>query len=242
MSSKLTLAGAILALSACDQSPAPPVPRQQAGPQAALAYPKADPNPRQSARAQVLILALGDSLFAGYGLEPGQNYPAALAEALQARGIKGRIVNAGVSGDTSADGLARLDFLLNAQTGKPALVLISLGGNDMLRALPPRETRRNLAAILTRLDRAGIPAVLYGLRAAPNLGADYTRTFDAIYPELAKQHRAALVPFFVKVLVANPALVQADHIHPTWPGVQRMAAETVNTVAAALPKDAAAPF
>ena len=189
----------------------------------------------------VPILALGDSLFAGYGLAPGQSYPARLETALQARGIPAQIVNAGVSGDTTAGGLARTDFVLKSMPKKPALAIISLGGNDLLRAVPPAETRRNLAALLAKFAEAKIPVVVMGMLAPPNLGADYARQFNALYPALAKQHGAKLVPFFLQPLLGHPELVQADHIHPTLPGIDRMVAYTLDEVATALPKPAAAP-
>ncbi|WP_369678919.1 arylesterase, partial [Novosphingobium sp. B 225] len=177
------------------------------------------------------MVALGDSLFAGYGLEPGQSYPAHLEKALRARGINAQIMNAGVSGDTTAGGLARLDFTLNSQKQPPALVLISLGGNDLLRGLPPEQTRANLDAILTKLDQRKIPAVLMGMLAPPNLGPEYRTRFDAIYPALAKQHKAALVPFFLQPVMGKPELIQQDHIHPTVQGIDLMVAATVEQVA-----------
>lgn len=185
---------------------------------------------------ELVILALGDSLFAGYGLEPGQSYPAHLEKALQARGIKARIVNAGVSGDTTAGGLQRTDFVLNDQAQKPALVIISLGGNDMLRGLSPAETRKNLDALLAKFAQAKIPVLLLGMLAAPNLGADYATAFNPIYPALAKKYRAGLVPFFLQPLVERPALVQADHIHPTLAGIDVLVGSTIDQVVKALPK------
>ena len=184
----------------------------------------------------VVILALGDSLFAGYGLGPGQSYPAHLETALKARGIAARIINAGVSGDTTADGLARLDFVLKGIGQKPALAIISLGGNDMLRAVPPTETRRNLSELLAKLQAAKVPVVLLGLLAAPNLGSDYTAAFNPIYPALAKQYAATLVPFWVQPLQGHPELVQADHIHPTLPGIDLLVDGTVDQVAGAVPR------
>lgn len=184
---------------------------------------------------QVQMLAFGDSLFTGYGLEPGQSYPARLEAALRARGINVRISNAGVSGDTTAGALQRLAFTLNGQASPPAVVLISLGGNDMLRGLPPQQTRANLDAILTELDKRKIKAVLLGMLAAPNLGADYATKFNAIYPTLAKQHDAALVPFFLQPLIDQPQLVQADRIHPTLAGIDLMVGSTVEQVAGAVP-------
>lgn len=181
------------------------------------------------------IVAFGDSLFAGYGLKVGEGYPAKLEAALRARGINARIADAAVSGDTTAGGLQRLAFTLDSQSAKPDLVLISLGGNDMLRGLPTEQTRANLDAILTELGKRGIPAVLMGMLAAPNLGADYRRGFDPIYPALAKKHGAGLVPFFLQPVTGRPDLIQADRIHPTAVGIEAMVAATVETVSQKLP-------
>jgi acyl-CoA thioesterase-1 len=185
---------------------------------------------------ELRIVALGDSLFAGYGLEPGQSYPARLETALRARGLNARITNAGVSGDTTGGGLGRLDFTLNSLTKPPALVIISLGGNDMLRGLPPEATRKNLDAMLGKLKARGIPVVLLGMLSAPNLGADYRGQFDPIYPALANKYGAKLVPFFLQPLIDRPDLIQADRIHPTLAGIDLMVGATVDTVAGALPK------
>ena len=211
-----------LALLGCKQ--AAPVPQPTAS-IAAAATPAAD---------EVVILALGDSLFAGYGLGPGQSYPAHLETALKARGLPVRIVNAGVSGDTTADGLARLDFVLKGIGQKPTLAIISLGGNDMLRAVPPAETRRNLTELLAKLRAARVPVVLLGLLAAPNLGQDYTAAFNPIYPALAKQYGAKLVPFWLQPLQGHPELVQGDHIHPTLPGIDQLVSATLDPVAEAV--------
>lgn len=186
---------------------------------------------------EVRILAFGDSLLAGYGLEQGQSYPAQLEAALRARGINARIVNAGVSGDTSGDGLQRLEFTLKSQPAPPELVIISLGGNDMLRALPPEQTLANLDAMLKALKAKGIPVLLMGMLAPPNLGKDYAARFDPIYPTLAKKYGARLVPFFLQALMDRPDLVQADKMHPTDAGVEAIVAATIGTVTAALPKD-----
>ena len=196
---------------------------------------KAD-DPAAPQADEMVILALGDSLFAGYGLEPGQSYPAHLETALKAKGIKARVVNAGVSGDTTAAGLQRLDFVLKGTPKKPALVVISLGGNDMLRGLSPEETRKNLDAILTRFKAEGVPVLLLGMLAAPNLGADYAGQFNPIYPALAKKHGARLLPFFLQPLLDKPQLIQADHIHPTLAGIDVLVADTVDEVTGALPK------
>lgn len=208
-----------------------PVAEKAAAPAAAAAdsrsAPKAD---------DVLILALGDSLFAGYGLEPGQSYPARLEAALRAKGVPARVVNAGVSGDTTADGLSRLDFVVEDMPRKPALVIISLGGNDMLRGLSPDETRKNLDLLLGRLKSAKVPVLLLGMLAAPNLGKDYADRFNPIFPALAKKHDAALVPFFLQPLLGKPQLTQADHIHPTLAGIDLLVSDTVDEVQRALPK------
>ncbi len=186
--------------------------------------------------ATMQILALGDSLFAGYGLSPGQSYPAHLESALKARGLPVKITNAGVSGDTTADGLARVDFVLKGMNPKPALAIISLGGNDMLRAVPPAETRKNLAAILAKFKDAKIPVVLLQLLAAPNLGKEYADQFNPIYPELAKQYGATMVPFWLAPLQGHPELLQGDHIHPTLQGIDKLVAATADDVARALPE------
>jgi acyl-CoA thioesterase I len=183
------------------------------------------------------ILALGDSLFAGYGLKAGEGYPEKLEAALRAKGINARISNAGVSGDTTAGGLQRLAFTLDNQARKPDLVVISLGGNDMLRGLPAAETRANLDAILAELGRRKIPVLLLGMLAAPNLGKDYAGEFNVIYPELAKRHRTALVPFFLQAVIDKPELRQADHVHPTRQGIEELVAATVVDVAKALPPE-----
>lgn len=181
------------------------------------------------------IVALGDSLFAGYGLKPGEGYPAQLEAALRARGINARIVDAGVSGDTTAAGRERMDFVLDSQNPLPELVLIGLGGNDMLRGIDPAQTRANLDAMLSELGKRKIRVVLMGMLAPPNLGADYRAKFDPIYPALAKQHGATLVPFFMQPVVGRADLVQADHIHPTRVGIEAIVSATVDTVAKALP-------
>ena len=181
------------------------------------------------------ILAFGDSLFTGYGLKPGEGYPERLEGALRAKGINARIANAGLSGDTTAGALQRLAFTLDNQAKQPDLVVISLGGNDMLRGLPAAETRANLDAILTELGKRKLKVLLLGMLAAPNLGADYAGQFNAIYPALAKQHGAALVPFFLQAVIDKPELRQADHIHPTKQGIEELVAATAVDVAKALP-------
>ncbi len=222
---KLALAVATLALAGCggESSPAPVESASPALPDMPVVG------------AEVTILALGDSLFAGYGVEPGQSYPARLEAALRARGINAKVVNAGVSGDTTAGGLQRLDFVLNGMKAPPALVIVSLGGNDMLRGLPPEQTRKNLDQLLTRLGERKVPVLLMGMLSAPNWGADHAKAFNAIYPDLARKHGAGLVPFFLEPVIGKPELIQADRIHPTAQGLDLMVGATLDKVAGALP-------
>lgn len=170
-----------------------------------------------SAAAEPLrLVALGDSLTAGLGLEAKDAYPAKLQAALAKLGVEVVIDNAGVSGDTTDGGLARLDW--SVPDGTKA-VLIELGANDMLRGLDPKLARANLAAMLERLKERKIPVLLMGMRAAPNLGADYQKAFDAVYPDLASQYGAVLYPFFLDGVAGTPGLNQADGMHPTAAGV-----------------------
>ena len=158
----------------------------------------------------------------------------ALEAALRARGINAKIVNAGVSGDTTADGLGRLDFTLNSQPRKPDLVILCLGGNDMLRALPASESKANVNAILGKLEARKVPTLVMGMLAAPNLGPDYAGQFNPIFPTATRSHHARLVPFFLSAVIDHPELRQADHIHPTAKGVEALVTATVDQVAAAL--------
>jgi acyl-CoA thioesterase-1 len=164
------------------------------------------------------------------------SYPAQLETALRQRGINAHVVNAGIPGETTAAGLQRLQFTLEGQHIKPDLALVLLGGNDLLRGLPPAQTRANLDAILDVFDKRGIPVVLMGMRAPPNAGPQFQAAFDAIYPALAKEHRATLVPFFLQSVYDKPALIQPDHIHPTTQGIGTIVATTTDTVAQALPE------
>ncbi len=181
------------------------------------------------------ILAFGDSLFAGYGLEEGESYPARLEAALRARGVNARIVNAGVSGDTTAAGRQRLAFTLDSQPEPPELFILELGGNDLLRGLPTAQTRENIAAMLEELRQRDIPVLLMGMRAPPNLGR-FQAQFDALYPELAEEYGAQLYPFFLEDIYREPTLFQSDRVHPTAKGIERLVAATVEQVDSALPE------
>jgi acyl-CoA thioesterase-1 len=173
------------------------------------------------AEEPVTLALLGDSLTAGFGLAADDAFPAQLARALAAAGRAVRVLDAGVSGDTTAGGLARLDWVL---ADSPDVVLVALGSNDALRGLPPDEARANLDAILRRLGERGIGAVLAGMKAPRNLGPDYVAAFDAIYPSLAAEHGVPLYPFFLAEVALDPALNQADGLHPNAAGVGRIVA------------------
>lgn len=182
------------------------------------------------------IIAFGDSLFAGYGLDPRDAYPEKLESALRARGINAEVVNAGVSGDTTAAGLNRLEFTLAAQKdGPPALFILELGGNDLLRGLSPQETKANLGKMLTVLREQKVPVLLMGMRSPPNYGPEYQAQFDAIYRDLAKEYGARLIPFWLEEIYRDPSLFQQDRIHPTADGVERLVAATLGQVEGALP-------
>lgn len=223
----VALAGIVHALGACSDG-GTPVADKGAGPIAArAAVHRADPHAK-------LIVAFGDSLYAGYGLTQRDGFVPELEKALTARGLSSRVYNAGVSGDTTSAGRQRLAYVLDGLPKTPDLVLVGLGGNDMLRGIPPEQTRANLDAILTELDRRGIPAVLTGMLAAPNLGDDYAKQFNAIFPELARKHHARLYPFFLDGVFDQPALMQADHIHPNARGVDVIVVKVSPIVAAAM--------
>ncbi|MXO57979.1 arylesterase [Altererythrobacter salegens] len=230
MNCRSWLVAAALALTACG-SEAPPMPEETAAEPRILADPAV---PVVGEERQ--ILAFGDSLFAGYGLAEDEGYPERLQSALRARGINALVADAGLSGDTTAGGHQRLDFVLDAMRRPPDLALVELGGNDLLRGLSPAEARDNLSKILADLQKRGIPVVLYGMRAPPNAGPEYQQEFDAMYPALAEQYGATLVPFFLEPVYDKPELRQADRIHPTAQGIEDMVAATIDTVAGALPK------
>jgi acyl-CoA thioesterase I len=169
--------------------------------------------------AEKLVLAFGDSLTAGYGLKPNESFPAQLQAALRKDEMQVRVHNAGVSGDTTAQGKARLNWVLRSFPRAPDLAIVELGGNDMLRGIDPAQTRANLNAILAELKRRKIKVLLAGMLAAPNMGRAYRAKFDPIYPALAKQYGARLYPFFMQGVTGNRALVLKDNIHPTAQGV-----------------------
>jgi acyl-CoA thioesterase-1 len=221
-----------LAAAACsdggsDGGSADPSRNQAAGRVTATGRESAGPEVRD----EKLVLAFGDSLYAGYGLKQDESFPHDLEQALEAQGIAARVHNAGVSGDTTAAGLQRLAFTLDGLPRKPDLAIVGLGANDMLRGLDPQVARENLSAILSELRRRGIPIMLTGMLAAPNMGRDYGARFNAIYPELAKEYDAELYPFFLADVIGSPALMLPDRIHPNAAGVDAIVARVAPMVA-----------
>lgn len=168
------------------------------------------------AERETVIVAFGDSLTAGYGLPPGQSFPAQLQAALRKRGHKVRVVNSGVSGDTAAAGLSRLEW---AMPDDAQAVIVELGANDALRGLDPKKTLAALDRIIATLKAKGLPVLLAGMEAPRNLGPEYTAAFGAIYPTLAEKHGVLLYPFFLDGVAAVPKLNQSDGIHPTGQGI-----------------------
>lgn len=169
------------------------------------------------------ILAMGDSLMAGYNLPPGVSFPSRLEAWLTERGVAVEVINAGVSADTSSGGLARLEWTLaGLPGGKPDLVILEFGANDMLRGIDPAVTRRNLDAMLKTLSGRGIETLVMGMKAAPNLGPRYAEDFNAIFPELAEKYDVALYPFFLEGVAADPELNLDDGVHPNEKGLEVM--------------------
>jgi acyl-CoA thioesterase-1 len=164
-----------------------------------------------------VVLDFGDSLTAGYGLMPDQAFPARLEEWLRTHGVPARVVNAGVSGDTTAGGLARLDWAL---ADKPDLVILALGANDALRGIDPATVRANLDTMLKKIKAAGAKVLILGMLAPPNWGEAYNRAFDEIYPELAHVYEATLYPFFLEGVAMKPEFNQPDGLHPNERGVE----------------------
>lgn len=202
---------AILLLAGCSRpepkpeprpAPAQPAPQQQA----------ADPRP--------VILAFGDSLTAGYGVEPGESYPDHLQRMLDAAGYSYRVVNLGISGDTTDGGAARLDAALLL---KPKIVILELGANDGLRGLPLERTRANLDLMINAFQGDGARVVLAGMTLPRNYGAAYVRDFERVFRDLAKQRGAVLIPFFLEDVAMNPELMQPDALHPNAAGCRKVA-------------------
>jgi acyl-CoA thioesterase-1 len=186
-----------------------------------------------AAAAPLSIVALGDSLTAGYGLAAGEDFATRLEAALVASGIDASVANAGVSGDTASAGAARVDW---AVPDGAALVIVELGANDALRGIDPAVTRKALSDLLARLGARNLKALLVGMRAPPNMGEDYVRSFDAIYPDLAREHAVPLYPFFLDGVAGAANLNQPDGMHPTAAGVEEIVRRILPVVIAALGK------
>ncbi len=222
-------------LAACSAQPASnsEETRVLAGPTSPAANVPAAAQTKQQER---LVLALGDSLYAGFGVDQSQSLPAVLERELAARGIRARVVNAGVSGDTTAGGRRRLAFTLDGLKRAPDLAIVGLGANDALRGLDPAETRRNLDAILAELNRRGIPVLITGMLAPRNLDSAYIGSFEAIYPELADKHDARLDPFLLEGVITRRELLLPDGMHPNARGIEHIAKRLAPGVAAELQK------
>ena len=173
------------------------------------------------------IVAFGDSLTAGLGVAAEEAYPARLQRRLDEQGLRYRVINAGVSGDTTAGGVRRVDWVLKS---RPVLVILELGGNDGLRGLNLDETKANLERIIKRCQDASVTVILAGMKLPPNYGAEYTKGFEAIYPALAKQYRLTLIPFFLDGVAGSASLNQADGIHPRSEGYRIIADKVMETV------------
>lgn len=174
-----------------------------------------------------VIVAFGDSLSAGFGVDPSKCYPDFLQKDLDTRGYRYRVVNAGISGDTSSDGLMRIDTVT---TLKPTLVILEFGGNDGLRRLPVATIRANLEQMIVALLKAGAKVVLAGMTLPPDNGPDYVHSFEAVYRDLALQYRLPLIPFLLSGVGDNPKLMQRDGMHPTGEGNRRVAQNVVRVL------------
>jgi acyl-CoA thioesterase-1 len=215
----LVLLLALLPWAGCERSApereAPPA----SSPQQAPAPPQPAQPPPQGASGPVIV-ALGDSLTAGFGLAEPQSYPSLLQEKLRAAGYPHRVVNAGVSGDTTAGGLARMDWLLQQPV---EIMIVALGANDGLRGVAPEAIRKNLAGIIEKARGYGVRVVLAGMRLPTNYGRDYIRRFEAVYPELAESYDVPFLPFLLKGVAMRPNLNQPDGIHPNAAGTRIVA-------------------
>jgi acyl-CoA thioesterase-1 len=197
-------------------SPLANPPREGVGPGPGTDVTAPPGRPKRSTSAErPSIVAFGNSLTAGLGVPPDQSYPAHLQRALDAAGYAYRVVNAGVSGETTAGGTRRVSWILNS---KPVIVILELGGNDGLRGLSLSETKANLERIIQQLQQASVTVVLAGMKLPPNYGQDYTAGFEALYQALAKQYHLTLIPFFLDGVAGSSSLNQADGIHPTGEG------------------------
>ena len=212
------LAVLLLAAVACGREAPAPAPSASPAPPATPAAPASPASTASPSRPRIVFL--GDSLTAGLGLPADQSYPALIGEKLEARGLDYEVVNAGVSGDTTAGGLRRVDWSLE---GDVRVLVVALGGNDGLRGLPPDDMKRNLEGIILRATAKKVPVILAGMEAPPNTGPDYSREFRAVYRQLAQEHDVRFVPFLLLGVAGNPDLNQPDGIHPNARGAAMVA-------------------
>jgi acyl-CoA thioesterase-1 len=213
----------VLPLAACHSgAPAGSAPAVESAPNATPNAVPAVPPETQTAKRDTrpAIVAFGDSLTAGYGADAGESYPDYLQKYLDAQGYRYRVINAGVSGNTTKDGLDRLDSVVAL---KPAVVIVAFGGNDGLRGLPIAATRQNLDTILTELQRSGAKVVLGGITLPPNYGPDYIQQFNESYVLLARQHHVPLLPFMLQDVYGVPGGMQVDGMHATAQGNAQVA-------------------
>jgi acyl-CoA thioesterase-1 len=210
-----------MALIACGGQAAPePAPGRPTAP--GIAQPKSDSNVRDT---RPIIAAFGDSLSAGFGVEPGKSFPDDLQRLLDAAGYRYRVVNLGVSGDTTTDGVERLSSVLALH---PAIVILEFGGNDGLRGLPVKSTQKNLATMIEALQMAKAAILLAGMTLPRNYGPEYIQSFDRIYVDLARQYKLARIPFLLDGVGGHPDLMQPDGIHPTAQGAAIVARNVMN--------------
>lgn len=188
----------------------------------------------QAQERDVHILAFGDSLTAGYGLPSGQGFVPQLEDTLRRHGIRARVINGGVSGNTAANGRARVKWTLDGLKVKPDLAIVALGANDMLRGYPPQQTRGDLDFILGEFKKRDIPVLVAGMLAPPNLGQRYMSDYNSIFPDLARKYDAPLYPFFLAGVAGVPALNLPDRVHPNFQGIKRMVSGIAPTVLKAL--------
>jgi acyl-CoA thioesterase-1 len=188
----------------------------------------------QAQGRDVNILAFGDSLTAGYGLPPDQGFVPQLEDTLRRNGVRAHVINAGVSGNTAANGRARVKWTLDGLKVKPDLAIVALGANDMLRGYSPAQTREDLDFILGEFKKRDIPVLLAGMLAPPNLGSRYMSEYNSIFPDLARKYRAPLYPFFLAGVAGIPAFNLPDRVHPNFQGIKRMVSGIAPTVMKAL--------
>jgi acyl-CoA thioesterase-1 len=227
----LVLALAV-ALAACasrenhEQASNPP-PQQQPAAQVKVVEDKAAPDKAATAKndTRPVIAAFGDSLSAGFGVEPGKSYPDDLQRLLDASGYHYKVVNLGVSGDTTTDGLERMPEVLALH---PAIVILEFGANDGLRGLPVASTQKNLAAMMEAFRKAHMAILLAGMTLPRNYGPEYIRSFEQVYVDIAKQYKSALIPFLLEGVGGHPDLTQPDGLHPTAEGAEIVARNVMN--------------